>query len=109
MKNIDILDKDDFIITRKLLYGDLSLDDVTNTFFLTSKTEYILATKRFHVLPFNPCDKLMYITTVRLFYFHFYSVLFSLDFDFCFLLLYVLIYFFTPRYANSFYVYVKIY
>lgn len=107
MKNIDILDKDDFIITRKLLYGDLSLDDVTNTFFLTSKTEYILATKRFHVLPFNPCDKLMYITTVRLFYF--YSALFSLDFDFCFLLLYVLIYFFTPRYANSFYVYVKIY
>lgn len=40
MKNIDNLDKEEFIITWILLYGDLSLDDATDTFFITSKTEY---------------------------------------------------------------------
>ena len=40
MKNIDNLDKEEFIITWILLYGDLSLDDANDTFFITSKTEY---------------------------------------------------------------------
>ena len=33
MKNIDNLDKYEFIITWILLYSDLSLDDATDTFF----------------------------------------------------------------------------
>lgn len=47
MKGIDISDKGIFLITQLLLYSDLSLDDVTNTFIITSTIGYILTTKRF--------------------------------------------------------------
>ena len=42
MRNIVILDKGDFLIIGTLLYDDLSLDDVTNTFTITSTIECIL-------------------------------------------------------------------
>ena len=56
MKRIDIFDKNDFLITRILLCGGFSLDNTTNTFIISSRIEYILATKRFDVSLFNPND-----------------------------------------------------
>ena len=46
MKRIDVLDKDDFLITIILLYGDLALYEETNKFIITSIIKYILATKQ---------------------------------------------------------------
>ena len=48
-KNIAILDKDNFLNTKILFHGNLSLDDVTNTFIITYTIQYVLATKPFNV------------------------------------------------------------
>ena len=55
MKRIDVLDKDDFLITIILLYGDLALYEETNKFIITSIIKYILATKPFGVPLVNLC------------------------------------------------------
>ena len=57
MKSITILDKDDCLISWMLLYGDLSLDNFTNTFIITGAIEYNLVAKRFEVPLFNLCYK----------------------------------------------------
>ena len=54
---IYILNKSDFSVTGKILYVDFSIDNVNNTFIVTSEFVYIVVTKRFDVLLFNPCDK----------------------------------------------------
>ena len=51
------LNKNNFSVIGILLHGDLSLDDVTNMFIVTSKTTYMLTTKCFNVLLFNLCGK----------------------------------------------------
>ena len=45
----NILSKDDFRISKALLFGDDSFNDVKNSFVLTSSIEYTLSTKRFDV------------------------------------------------------------
>ena len=54
---IYILNKSDFSVTGIILYVDFSIDNVNNTFIVTSEFVYIVVTKRFDVLLFNPCDK----------------------------------------------------
>ena len=57
MKNLPYLAELDEVLTRILLYGELLLDDLNRFFIITSTIEYILVTKRFDVLSFNPpCD-----------------------------------------------------
>ena len=57
MKNLPCLAELDEVLTRILLYGELLLDDLNRSFIITSTIEYILVTKRFNVLSFNPpCD-----------------------------------------------------
>ena len=43
----NILSKDDFRISKALLFGDDSFNDVKNSSVLTSSIEYTLSTKRF--------------------------------------------------------------
>ena len=45
----NILSKDDFRISKALLFGDDSFNDVKNSSVLTSSIEYTLSTKRFDV------------------------------------------------------------
>ena len=58
-----------------LVYGNLSLVDVTDTFAIPSTIKNIVASKRFDGPCFNPCDKKINTKAVRLFYFHFYFIL----------------------------------
>lgn len=55
MKNIDILDKGDSLITQMLLNGNLSIDDVLTLFH--NQHKWILARKCFNVLLFIPHGK----------------------------------------------------
>ena len=45
----NILSKEDFRISKALLFGDDSFNDVKNSSVLTSSIEYTLSTKRFDV------------------------------------------------------------
>ena len=47
MKRIDILVRDNFLITWLIFYGNLSLDGTFYTIFTTSTIKYILTKERF--------------------------------------------------------------